>query len=299
MAIAHLIVMNSHLDIGLTGWSGQAVKLNEQGGSQQTVGLFQQYLDKNSGGRLSPALDTLPPDAILSLASKLMLALDRASMHAMFFDLNDGQGNSRPSLLSTDQFMSLRKSPKAAIFSVQEKPMNLPISVAASPVSAPNSVSSAVPVQAPIDEPAIDMNVGTKIHVKVRPPSDLQGEYASIIASAAATHGLDPKLIEAVVHTESGFDARAVSPVGAQGLMQLMPGTAAELGVSDAFDPEQNIQAGSKYLKQLMNRYHGDVGLALAAYNWGMGNLERHPERMPQETVNYVAKVTGLMNKAA
>jgi len=102
-----------------------------------------------------------------------------------------------------------------------------------------------------------------------------------------------------VIQTESDFDAQAVSPVGAQGLMQLMPGTAADLGVKDAFDPEENIQAGSRYLKQLMDRYHGDAGLALAAYNWGMGNLERNPERMPQETVNYVAKVTGLMRNAA
>jgi len=120
-------------------------------------------------------------------------------------------------------------------------------------------------------------------------------KFASIIASAAVSNGLDPKLIEAVIRTESNFDAQAVSPVGAQGLMQLMPATAAELGVSDAFDPEQNIQAGSRYLKRLMDRYDGDTGLALAAYNWGMGNLERHPERMPQETVNYVAKITGLM----
>jgi len=62
--------------------------------------------------------------------------------------------------------------------------------------------------------------------------------------------------------------------------------------------PVQNIQAGSKYLKQLIDRYDGDVGLALAAYNWGMGNLERHAENMPEETVNYVAKITSLMNKA-
>jgi len=102
-----------------------------------------------------------------------------------------------------------------------------------------------------------------------------------------------------VIQTESDFNAQAVSPVGAQGLMQLMPGTAADLGVTDAFDPEQNIQAGSKYLKQLMDRYDGDAKLALAAYNWGMGNLERHPERMPQETVNYVAKITGLLDHSA
>ena len=126
-----------------------------------------------------------------------------------------------------------------------------------------------------------------------------QQQYAPLIYAAAEKHGLDPKLIEAVVRTESDFNAQAVSSVGAQGLMQLMPETAADLGVSDAFNPEQNIEAGSRYLKQLMQRYDGDTKLALAAYNWGMGNLERNPERMPQETVNYVAKITGLMNKTA
>jgi len=274
------------------------IKLKEQGSSQQPIGSFQQYLDKNSGARISSQLDTLAPSAILSLVTKLIPALDRASMQAMFFDLNDGQESFRSSLLSTDQFMSMRKRPMAAMLSVQEKPMNSTAPVSASPASASISVSNSASVPSPIDKSAVDMKVEKQLGVDVKPSASLQGKYASIIASAAAAHGLDPKLIEAVVHTESGFDASAVSPVGAQGLMQLMPGTAAELGVSDAFDPEQNIQAGSKYLKRLMNRYHGDVRLALAAYNWGMGNLERHPERIPQETVNYVAKITGLMHRS-
>jgi len=115
-----------------------------------------------------------------------------------------------------------------------------------------------------------------------------------IIQRAAQTFGLDPSLITAVIHTESDFDTHAVSHAGAQGLMQLMPATAAELGVSDPFDAEQNVMAGSRYLKGLLDRYDGEPRLALAAYNWGMGNLERNPERMPSETRNYVAKILSL-----
>ncbi len=73
--------------------------------------------------------------------------------------------------------------------------------------------------------------------------------------------------------------------------MQLMPQTAAELGVTNSFDPAQNIMGGTSYLRSLLDRYRGEVKLALAAYNWGMGNLEKRPEAMPQETKNYVAKV--------
>jgi len=117
----------------------------------------------------------------------------------------------------------------------------------------------------------------------------------NIIHLAAQTHDLDPNLIASVIHAESNFDKNAVSHAGAQGLMQLMPATAAELGVTNAFDPEQNIMAASRYLKNLINRYDGDLSLALAAYNWGMGNLDRHPDRLPAETSNYIAKVLTLM----
>jgi soluble lytic murein transglycosylase-like protein len=73
--------------------------------------------------------------------------------------------------------------------------------------------------------------------------------------------------------------------------MQLMPETAAELGVTNPFDPTQNIMGGTSYLRRLLDRYRGDVKLALAAYNWGMGNLEKHPEVMPRETKNFIASV--------
>lgn len=119
--------------------------------------------------------------------------------------------------------------------------------------------------------------------------------YDGIIQKAAAAHGVDPDLVAAVVRTESSFNPKATSPAGAMGLMQLMPGTARELGVSDPYDPEQNVMGGTKYLKQLLQRYHGRKELALAAYNWGPGNMERHPQEMPRETRNYVTKVMGLM----
>ncbi|WP_232726447.1 transglycosylase SLT domain-containing protein [Mariprofundus ferrinatatus] len=116
-----------------------------------------------------------------------------------------------------------------------------------------------------------------------------------IIHQAAQHYNLNPDLIAAVIHTESNFDKNAVSHAGAQGLMQLMPATAAELGVTNPYDPEQNIMGASRYLKGLVDRYDGDLRLALAAYNWGMGNLERQPGRLPAETSNYIAKVLALI----
>lgn len=116
-------------------------------------------------------------------------------------------------------------------------------------------------------------------------------QYNDLIQEAAQHYQLDPQWLRSVIATESSFNANAVSPAGAQGLMQLMPATANELGVSNSFDPRQNIMAGSRYLRTLLNRYHGDRNLALAAYNWGMGNLERRPQSLPQETRQYIQKV--------
>jgi soluble lytic murein transglycosylase-like protein len=112
-----------------------------------------------------------------------------------------------------------------------------------------------------------------------------------IIDKASATCGVDKGLISSVIQAESDFDTNATSPKGAMGLMQLMPDTARGLGVSNAYDPEQNVMAGTRYLKSLLDRYHGDVKLALAAYNWGMGNLERSTGNLPEETRNYIARI--------
>lgn len=117
--------------------------------------------------------------------------------------------------------------------------------------------------------------------------------YDAAIARAAAEQRLDPILIKSVIWIESCFDARAVSRVGAAGLMQLMPGTASDLGVTDRFDPDQNIRGGSQYLREMLDRFDGDLTLALAAYNAGPGAVERYGRAVPPfaETQAYVRKV--------
>jgi hypothetical protein len=113
-----------------------------------------------------------------------------------------------------------------------------------------------------------------------------------VIEESARRHGLDPALVLAVVSIESGFRPEAVSPKGAQGLMQLMPRTAASLGVRDAFDPEQNVDAGVRHLEGLVRLYGGDLRRALAAYNAGQGAVARHGGVPPyRETRAYVRRV--------
>jgi hypothetical protein len=112
-----------------------------------------------------------------------------------------------------------------------------------------------------------------------------------IFSSAADKYGVDVNLLKAVAKAESGFRADAVSSCGAEGIMQLMPSTAASLGVSDSFDPAQNIDGGAKYLSGLLNKY-GDAKLALAAYNAGSGNVDKYGGVPPfKETQNYVKRV--------
>lgn len=115
-----------------------------------------------------------------------------------------------------------------------------------------------------------------------------------IINQTALAHGLDPSLVKAVVRTESNFNPKAVSHAGAMGLMQLMPATARDLGVENPFDPVENVSGGTRYLKQMLERYAGDISQALAAYNWGPGNLDRNQNSgfMPEETRNYIRIVT-------
>jgi soluble lytic murein transglycosylase-like protein len=121
--------------------------------------------------------------------------------------------------------------------------------------------------------------------------------YDDIIREAAAQYDLDPELIRAVMRAESAFNPLVVSPAGAQGLMQLMPGTAHSLGVQDPFDPFQNVLGGSRYLQQQLRRF-GSVEKALAAYNAGPGAVERYGGIPPyRETQNYVRRVMQLLHR--
>ncbi len=111
--------------------------------------------------------------------------------------------------------------------------------------------------------------------------------------------GLDASLVKAVIKTESNFNHRAVSHAGAKGLMQLMPGTASDLGVKDPFNPVENVWGGARYLKQMLDRHNGNLNNALASYNWGPGNFDRHgySGRMPTETRRYITIVNQHYSK--
>lgn len=120
----------------------------------------------------------------------------------------------------------------------------------------------------------------------------IQGAFAKLIEEASARYNVDPYLVQSVVKTESDFNPNAESPAGAQGLMQLMPSTAADLGVVNSFDPQQNIDGGVHFLRQLLDRYGGNVSMALAAYNAGPGAVDQYGGVPPYtETQTYVRRV--------
>jgi|SRR5580693_5200269 soluble lytic murein transglycosylase-like protein len=119
-----------------------------------------------------------------------------------------------------------------------------------------------------------------------------------LVQQSSQREAVDPDLIRAVIHQESGNKPCAVSSMGAQGLMQLMPDTASELGVHDPFDPKENVEAGTKLLKQLLAKYNGDVSLALSAYNAGETRVDREGGVPPiSETMNYVFSILTKLAK--
>jgi soluble lytic murein transglycosylase-like protein len=130
------------------------------------------------------------------------------------------------------------------------------------------------------------------------PPKPEAQNLSEVINTISDRHHIDPDLINSVIHAESGFNPRAVSPKGAQGLMQLMPQTASKLGVSNPFDPNANVEGGTRYLSELLERYNFDVIKALAAYNAGPGRVEQYRGVPPYyETRAYVARIVRDFNR--
>jgi soluble lytic murein transglycosylase-like protein len=161
------------------------------------------------------------------------------------------------------------------------------IEVAAGQIAASESIT--VPTAVLVDPNPISPKAETSL---------TDTELRQLLTRAGAAHDLDVDLLASVVREESGGHARAVSRAGAQGLMQLMPGTAANLGVGDAFAPDENIRGGTAYLDSLLKRYHDNLALALAAYNAGPAAVDRWHGIPPyRETQLYVARVIHEFNR--
>src|ERR1700693_4735705 len=153
------------------------------------------------------------------------------------------------------------------------------------------------------DEPApiaqLLKNDHTQVNLQPSKPNPQQPlDLSEVVKAASGTYNLDPDLVNSVIRAESGFNVRAVSPKGAQGLMQLMPKTASELGVQNAFDPQANVEGGTRYLRELLERYDFDLIKALAAYNAGPQRVEQYGGVPPYyETKAYVARIVRDFNK--
>jgi soluble lytic murein transglycosylase-like protein len=156
-------------------------------------------------------------------------------------------------------------------------------------------LTAALPTALPASAPGVP---STK--QPTRPKSSVQLNSVplnEVVNSASAAYHLDPDLVNSVIHAESGFNAHAISPKGARGLMQLMPGTADKLGVTDSFDPAANVTGGSRYLRQLLELYNFDLVKALAAYNAGPQRVEQYNGVPPfRETRKYVARIVHEYN---
>jgi soluble lytic murein transglycosylase-like protein len=156
-------------------------------------------------------------------------------------------------------------------------------SLSGAPAAPAAATTSFAQTLATVQTPAVDQRAG-----------EGSTPFGAEIDAAAARHGIDPALLRGLVRQESGFDPRARSGAGAMGLTQLMPGTAASLGVTDPYDPAQSLDGGARYLREMLDRFGGDPAKALAAYNAGPGAVTRFDGVPPYpETQSYVRNILG------
>jgi hypothetical protein len=169
-------------------------------------------------------------------------------------------------------------------------PQNTGTEQSLSPVVLDSSRSLISPTALNYESPASIPNSGTALRGYTTGSSEVDG----YLINSGTRFGIDPLLLYSVMHQESSFKLRAISPKGARGLMQLMPMTAARFGVTNIFDPRQNIEGGARYLRFLLDRFNGDLSLTLAGYNAGEGAVEKYGWRIPPyaETQEYVRRIS-------
>jgi soluble lytic murein transglycosylase-like protein len=263
------IDINNNLSLLRSVLALETRKGDRQDAAGQPDGVFAEQLDRAMETRAAGQTEQ-------SAAQNLAEALSLQMLHATLSLAGDGPADTSPSPVLGQQPSVLQPLIKAytdaaAAQSAQTQTARGTVEL---PADQPSSLSS-------LSQPSSPLGSGKEW-------------LEPIIAKASSRYGVETGLIKAVIKAESNFNPTAVSSAGARGLMQLMPGTARSLGVNDSFDPEQNVMAGTRFLRDLLDRYNGDMDSALAAYNWGPGNVDRKPEHMPRETRDYLTRVKQL-----
>lgn len=260
--------INSNMSLLRSVLSLESRKSDRQDAAGQSDGVFAEQLDRAMETKTSGQTEQ-------SAAQNLAEALSLQMLHTTLSLAGDNPADTPP-------------SPGL----VQQPSMLQPLIKAYTDAAAQSAQTQTArdAVEVPADQPASM----SSLSLPSTPLGNGKEWLEPIIAKASSRYGVETGLIKAVIKAESNFNPTAVSSAGARGLMQLMPGTARSLGVDDSFDPEQNVMAGTRFLRDLLKHYNGNMDSAVAAYNWGPGNVDRKPERMPRETQDYLARVKQL-----